>query len=199
MDVLLFTQADAGLPLAQRLRDGGHRVAVYGPGGDLDKPRLYTFVRHADLSVVDAPFPLEPTSHGSWRPSADAIFVEEVRRHHKALAVGPTPTIDLLVGDARYLRKWCGRLGITYSRTPAPPEADPWSSGAWFRERDVIPAGPYLSMWQPLFKSVRFRGWFELLGYIGATGPIVTACSAVWPPESIPEGREGDFLMELAK
>lgn len=196
MDILLFQQ-QAAQPLAQRLRDGGHRVAVYGPGGDLDKPRLFTFVKHADLSVVDAPFPLEPTSHGSWRPSADSIFVEEVRRHHKALAVGPTPTIDLLVGDARYLRKWCGRLGIPYSKTPA-PEADPWSSGAWFRERDLIPPGPYLSMWQPLFKSVRFRGWFELLGHIGSGEPVVTACSATWP-DTIPEKREADFLLELAK
>jgi hypothetical protein len=162
----------------------------------IEKGKLYEFVKHADLSVVDGPFPLEATSHGSWRPSTDSLFVEEVRRKHGAIAIGPTPTIDLLVGDKRYFRKWCKRLNLPYSKGGI---GEPWSFGAWFRERDIIPEGPYLAPWRPLFKSIRFRGWFELCGFIDESGVAVTHCRADWPPESIPEGKEVEFLRTLAK
>jgi hypothetical protein len=201
VDILFVSPSGTGLSLADRLRSSNHRVAIYGKSPEsVPKHELYPFMIHAGLSIVDGPFATEPTSHGSWRPSAEALFIEELRRARSAVALGSTPTVDLLTGDRRYFRKWCGRLSLPYA--PSTPEgADPWFSGAWFRGRDVVPDGPYLRPWLPLFKSVRFRGWFALHGYIGETDPqpILTACSAEWPVETIPEGREMDFLTEMAR
>lgn len=202
MDILYISPTGGPkLDLVTRLRTGGHRVATYGATPDaISKVQLFTFIKHATLAVVDGPFPVEPTSHGSWRPSVDSLFIEETRRHHAALAAGSTPTVDLLVGDRRYFRKWCRRLGLPYTAEAA-VDSVPWESGAWYRERDIVPDGPYLRVWQPLFKSVRFRGWFELRGYISPheSAPVVTGCAATIPVDSIPEGREAEFLQALVQ
>ena len=113
---------------------------------------------------------------------------------YNVIALGPTPTVDLLCADRRYLRKWCGKLNIPYD--PSGDEAN-WSSGALFRSNEIIPPGPYLDQWKSLFKAVGFRGWFELQGYVTSDGPVVTGASATWPTD-IPTGKEVDFLLKMA-
>ena len=186
-----------GADLATRLRETGHAVVTYGEAVGLPlvaQKDLYQFARASDLVVVDESFPLVRTRR-SYRPHQDALFFDELRRAYDIKALGPTPTIDLLIGDARYLKKWCGKLGIAYD-TKADGES--WSSGAWFRKDDVIPPGPLLESWKPLFKAVGFRGWFELRGVIGADGPIVQAAVSTWPVEQIPAGQEADFLRRIS-
>lgn len=197
MKVLWVSPTGSGLSVAQRVRDAGHQVVSYG--GETDLPKIeqayvYTFAKAADLVVVDGAFPVEKTKR-SFKPSKDSLFFDEVRRNHDIIALGPTPTVDLLVGDRRYFRKWCERLGIAYS----PSTDNSWSSGAWFRANEIVPPGPYLDAWKPIFKAVGFRGWFALHGEVTASGPVVSGCSASWEPSTIPEGREADFLLEMSK
>jgi hypothetical protein len=113
------------------------------------------------------------------------------------VALGPTPTVDLLVGDARYLRKILGRFGIPTGPGGCGDDEEPWSSGAWFLGHRIIPDGPYLANLAPLFRSVGFRGWFELTGFVSPDGPIVTGCSAAWPADTLPTGREAAWLKEM--
>jgi hypothetical protein len=177
----------------------GHTIAVYGESDDLPAitaQATYAFAKAADLVVVDSTFPLERTRR-SWKPSPASTFVEELRRKHDVVALGPTPTVDLLVGDRRYLRKWCERLGIPWQHDsdilgPA------WTSGAWFKANDVVPPGPYLESWKPLFKSINFRGWFQLDGRMTPDGPVVNGASATWSPSAIPDAREAEFLRGMA-
>lgn len=202
MRILWVSPRGDGAVLAGRIRTAGHQLVVYGEGAGLpliQQPQLWTFAKASDLVVVDGSFPVIRTRR-SWRPHQDALFFDELRRAYDITALGPTPTIDLLCGDRRYLRKWCAKLGISYA--PGADEtssSEPWSSGAWFRANDVIPNGPYLEPWKPLFKSVGFRGYFELNGYVSSEGPVVTSVSSNWPLDSIPEGREADFLLSMAK
>jgi hypothetical protein len=197
LKVLWVSPTGSGLSVAQRVKAAGHQVVTYGTGEDMptiDTPHLFTFAKAADLVIVDGPFPLTPNKR-SLMPARDALFFDEVRRNHDIVALGPTPTVDLLVGDRRYFRKWCDRLSIPYARDAA----GDWTSGAWFRANDIVPPGPYLESWKPLFKAVNFRGWFELKGEMTAGGPVVSSCSAVWTPETIPAGREADFLLEMSR
>lgn len=199
MKILWCSPTGAGLDVARRTMNAGHTLAVYGESADLPAitaQATYAFAKAADLVVVDSPFPLERTRR-SWKPTAASTFVEELRRKHAVVALGPTPTVDLLVGDRRYLRKWCERLGIPVQHIGdvLGPE---WSSGGWFRENDVIPPGPYLESWKPLFKSIGFRGWFQLDGRMTPDGPVVQSASATWSADAVPEGREAEFLVGMA-
>lgn len=199
MKILWVSPLGAGIDLANRLKDT-HQVVVYGEGARLPLVKqqdLYTFAKHSDLVVVDGPFPVVRTRR-SWRPHQDALFFDELRRQYNVTALGPTPTVDLMVGDRRYFRKWCERLRVPYSAT-TDIGSKSWSSGGWFKGNEVIPPGPYLDVWKPVFKSVGFRGFFELHGYLGSDGPIVTGCSASWYAQDVPEGREAEFLQEMAK
>lgn len=185
--------------VARRVRDAGHHIVVYPATipnlPSIQKHQLAPFCQVADLVVVDGPFPLEQTRR-SWKPSRESIFIDELRRHYAVNAIGPTPTVDLLVGDPRYLRKNCYRLGIPYDRDA---QGDPWSSGAWFQKDSIIPDGPFVRNFLPIFKAVGFRGWFELIGVIQDGIPVVTSCQAVWAEDTIPDGREADFLLEMAR
>lgn len=205
MKVTWISPQGAGLEIAKRVRDAGHQVVVYGLEGELprvEKQDLFTFASAADLVVVDGTFPVERTRRNggrvgrSWRPDRDALFVDELRRKHDVQALGPTPTVDLLVGDRRYLRKWCERLSIPYA-----PDAEgaAWSSGAWFKDNEIVPPGVYLESWKPLFKSIGFRGWFELEGVMTKDGPAVQRCNAHWPTYQIPLGREAEFLLSMVR
>lgn len=197
MRILWVSPTGSGLSVAQKVRDAGHQVVAYGQTENIPtvgQDYLFTFAKAADLVVVDGPFKLEQNRR-SWKPAKDALFFDEVRRHHDIVALGPTPTVDLLVGDRRYFRKWCHRLAIPY----APHTDGSWTSSAWFRGNDVVPPGPYLDAWKPLFKAIGFRGWFELQGEVGKNGPVVSACSAQWAPQAIPEGREAEFLKEMSR
>lgn len=196
MKILWISPRGDGTVLAERLRASGHQVVAYGESQNLplvQQPNLFQFAKASDLVVVDGSFPLVRTRR-SWRPHQDALFFDELRRAYNVAALGPTPTVDLLCGDRRYLRKWCHKLNIPYD-----PDAtgDPWASGAWFKGNDVIPPGPYLEAWKPLFKSVGFRGYFELLGVVTPDGPVVQAASSAWPTDQIPEGREAEFLEKV--
>lgn len=204
MKLLWISPRGEGLDLATRLRESGNQVVVYGEGAGLplvQQKDLYKFAELSDLTVIDGSFPLVRTRR-SWRPHQDALFFDELRRAYHVTALGPTPTVDLLAGDRRYLRKWCGKLGICYEHAGeggAPSgELSNFSTGGWFRDKDVVPAGPLLLSWVPLFKSVGFRGWFELTGYIGEDGPVVTGANTSWPEEVIPAGNELDFILKMA-
>jgi len=201
MKLLWISPRGNGLDLASRLREAGNQVVVYGEGAGLPLVRqkdLYKFAELSDLTVIDGSFPLVRTRR-SWRPHQDALFFDELRRAYSTVCLGPTPTVDLLVGDRRYLRKWCGKLGIAFSTDPTlPAGVSDFSTGAWFRDKDIIPPGPLLASWQPLFKSVGFRGWFELTGYIGEDGPVVNGATADWPVNELPADHELDFLVKMA-
>lgn len=193
MKVVWVSPAGSGAVTARALVTQGHDVVSWG--AEIGVPQvvqsaLATFCQKADLVVVDGPFALERTAR-SFRPSDAALFFDELRRKYHVVALGPTPTVDLLWGDRRYLRKWCRRLQIPFADGAA---GEPWSSGAWFRERDVVPQGPYLQAWQPLFKSVGFRGWFEMHGHDGQVANV----TAAWPADQLPEGREYEFLRRMS-
>lgn len=202
MRIVWVSPACAGIDLLQNVRNAGHAVVAYGSDRlplDHGIPRvqqagLAQACRVADLVVVDGPHPAERTV-SSWRPSPDALFFDELRRHHRVTALGPTPTVDLLVADARYLRKMCRRFGVPYDSAA---EGEPWSSGAWFKSKEIIPPSPYVVAFAPLFKSVGFRGYFELTGVLTSEGPVVTGASAEWPAEAIPTERTAEFLQRLA-
>jgi hypothetical protein len=188
--------AGAGLDLALACRTAGHQIVVYGATSALPavpKEGLAQACRVADLVVVDGPHPAERTP-SSWRPSQDSLFFDELRRHHRVTALGPTPTIDLLVADARYLRKMCRRFGVPYGAA----EGEPWSSGGWYRSKEIVPPGAFLEPWAPLFRSIGFRGWFQVDGVLTEDGPVVTGASADWPAETIPVDRTAEFLQHLA-
>jgi hypothetical protein len=191
---------------------------MYGEGAGLplvNQKDLYKFAKLSDLVVVDGSFPVVRTRR-SWRPHQDALFFDELRRQYGITTLGPTPTIDLLSGDRRYLRKWCGKLGIAYDTdrdtgvASGLPEVggiaegagrgsrETWFTGGWFRDKDIIPPGPYLQSWAPLFKSVGFRGYFQLDGYISESGPVVTSATASWPVADIPADHEVEFLTRMA-
>lgn len=196
MKIIWVSPAGAGLGLAGSIVSQGHNLVVYGEHGDLpgiEKQALWPFCKGADLVVVDGPFPLVKTRR-SWAPSKDSLFIDEMRRFHGVKAVGPTPTVDLLVGDARYFRKWCARLGLSSGVS----EGEVWTTGGWYRGRDVVPPGPLLDSWKNLFKSVGFRGWFELRGVMTGDGPILSNCNASWPVSDLPDGREVEFLEQLS-
>lgn len=214
MKILWISPRGNGLDLASRLRVAGNQIVVYGEGAGLPLVKqkdLYKFAELSDLTVIDGSFPLVRTRR-SWRPNQDALFFDELRRQYNTICLGPTPTVDLLVGDRRYLRKWCGKLGIAYEPRmdrldqQSEPNSDAtvrdqlsdFSTGAWFRDKDIIPPGPLLASWQPLFKSVGFRGWFSLTGYVGKDGPVVQSASADWPVGDLPDGQELDFLKRMA-
>jgi hypothetical protein len=220
MKLLWISPRGEGIDLATRVRAAGNQVVVYGEGAGLplvQQKDLYKFAELADLCVIDGSFPLVRTRR-SWRPHQDALFFDELRRAYGVKALGPTPTVDLLVGDRRYLRKWCAKLGIAYQHPGSNSEVaglddsaagdnaggqerasvSDFSTGAWFRGNDIIPPGPLLSGWAPLFKSVGFRGYFELVGSIGANGPVISRASATWPTD-IPEGAELDFLLKMSE
>lgn len=198
MKIVWVSPEGDGLEFARAIATAGHDLVVYGASGDLPavvKGALAPFCQAADLVVVDAPFALAPTRR-SWKPSAESLFVDELRRHYHVTALGPTPTVDLLVGDARYLRKMCGRFEIPYARTA---DGDPWTSGAWFLGVSVVPDGPYLRPFAPLFKSVGFKGWFELTGVLHPLdGPIVTGACATWDQSLVPAFREAEWLHGMA-
>jgi hypothetical protein len=201
MKVLWVSPEGAGWATAQGLIAAGHTVVGWGLGASnlIAREGLAPFARAADLVVVDGTFPLVPTRR-SWRPSTESLFFDELRRHHQVIALGPTPTVDLLVGDARYLRKIMGRFGIPCeSMSGSMSGSEPWSSGAWFHGNKVTPDGPYLASLVPLFKSVGFRGWFELTGVVTGDGPLVTGCNAAWPPDTLPDGREAAWLQAMVK
>ncbi len=214
MKLLWVSPRGEGIDLATKIRDAGHQVVMYGEGAGLplvQQQDLYKFAKLSDLVVVDGAFPVVRTRR-SWRPHQDALFFDELRRAYGIVALGPTPTIDLLVGDRRYLRKWCSKLGITFEPAANPgvsgsvAEADlphgsgePWATGAWFRDKDIIPPGPLLASFAPLFKSVGFRGYFELSGYIGQDGPVVQRASTAWLDNDLPAGAEVDFLLRMSK
>lgn len=193
MKILWISPRGDGAVLAERLRESGNQVVVYGEAANLPlvrQPNLFQFAKASDLVVVDGSFPLVRTRR-SWRPHQDALFFDELRRTYDITALGPTPTVDLLCGDRRYLRKWCSKLNIPYDPSA---EGDPWSSGAWFRNNEIIPPGPYLDAWKPLFKSVGFRGYYELNGVVTPDGPVVQSASSAWPADQIPAGLETEFL-----
>ena len=183
----------AGKDTALRLREQGHTLISWP--ADVGVPlaprdKLASFCRAADLVVVDGPFPCDRTIR-SWKPSVASLFVDELRRKYRVKALGPTPTIDLLCGDQRYFKKWCRRLSITWTNTAL----DPWESGGWFDGKTFTPTGPYLESWKPLFKSVGFRGWWQLTG----VGEALVGCDARWNPAAIPDGREAEFLLALGE
>lgn len=196
MKVVWVSPAGAGADLAASVAAAGHAVVSYGTLAGIPKvgkPGLAQACRVADLVVVDGPHAAEKTA-SSWKPSADALFFDELRRHYDVTALGPTPTVDLLVADPRYLRKMCRRFGVPYGVA----DGQPWSSGAWFKSKDVVPPGPLVTAFAPLFKSVGFRGWFELTGVLTPDGPVVTGANADWPAETIPTDRTAEFLAHLA-
>lgn len=198
MKLLWISPRGEGIDMASRIRESGNQVVVYGEGAGLplvQQKDLYKFAELADLCVIDGSFPLVRTRR-SWRPHQDALFFDELRRAYGIKALGPTPTIDLLAGDRRYLRKWCGKLGIAFDHERA--SVSDFASGAWFRGNEVVPPGPLLACWVPLFKSVGFRGYFELSGTVGLNGPVVSTASATWP-DDIPAGSELDFLLKMAE
>lgn len=193
MKIVWISPNADGAVTAQALQAQGHTLVSWP--SDVGVPvimrqGLANFAKAADLLVVDGPFPLERTQR-SWKPSVASLFIDELRRKHGIKALGPTPTVDLLCGDERYFRKWCGRLKIPYTRTP---DGEVWTGGAWYAGNDVIPPGPYLDPWKVVFKSVGFRGYFGLVG----VGETVTACDARWNASGIPEGRESAFLASLS-
>lgn len=199
MNIVWVSPEGDGKEIVDRVITAGHSVVAYGMHG-LAAPyvvqgALAPFCRSADLVVVDGPFPLTPTRR-SWKPANESLFVDELRRHYNVRAIGPTPTIDLLIGDRRYLRKMCGRFDVPYRQSA---EGEPWSSGGWFLGNSVVPEGPYLRAWVPLFKSVGFRGWFELTGTVTPDGPIVTGARADWDTSIIPDGREAEWFAEMAQ
>jgi hypothetical protein len=206
LNVLWISPEGAGLSTAEKIRTAGNQLMVY-PGmgtnvpelGTVARVDLWTWASTADLLVVDGPFPLTRTRSGSLRPSDESLFIDELRRHYSKIAIGPTPTVDLLVGDLRYFYKWCGdRLDIPWTNIPETvPDAQPWSSGTWFRRGEIVADGPYLKPWSQLFERVGFRGWFELDGVVGPSGIVVTGCSATWAEDTIPEGKEAEFLRAL--
>lgn len=198
MKLLWISPRGEGLDMATRIRESGNQVVVYGEGAGIPlvaQQDLYKFAQLSDLCVIDGSFPLVRTRR-SWRPHQDALFFDELRRQYHITALGPTPTVDLLVADRRYLRKWCGKLGINYEPKSDAGLSD-FSTGAWYRGSDVIPPGPLLASWQPLFKSVGFRGWFELTGSMGPDGPVISSANASWP--EVPAGQEVDFLTKMAR
>lgn len=198
MRVLWVSPTGAGLDVARNVIKAGHNIVTLGQTCELpwiEKKAAYGFAKAADLVVVDGPFPLDRTRR-SWKPTAASTFWEELRRTHGVTALGPTPTVDLLVGDQRYLKKWCERLAVPF-QDPTDILGPDWTSGGWFRENDIVPTGPYLESWKPLFKSIGFRGWFQLDGRMTPDGPVVTGVSATWP-DVLPEGREAEFLKEMA-
>lgn len=189
----------AHVETALRIQAAGHAVVTYGHGASglpaVPKLGLADAARVADLVVVDGPYPL--TRNGrSWKPSLDSLFWDELRRHYQVVALGPTPTVDLLVGDRRYLRKMCARFGVPYDLAA---QGSAWSSGAWFSATGAVPPGPFLDPFVSLFKSVGFRGWFALHGVLTADGPVVQAASAEWAADTVPEGREAEWLQALAE
>lgn len=208
MKVVWVSPSGAGLDLARGCRTAGHQIVAYLPSParteapteastdlpEVPKSGLAQACRVADLVVVDGPHPAEKTAT-SWRPSVDSLFFDELRRHHRVTALGPTPTIDLLVSDPRYLRKMCRRLDVPYATAA---DGEPWGVGAWFKAKEVVPPGPLLAPWVPLFKSVGFRGWFALIGVVTSDGPVVTGASADWPIEAVPNDRTAEFLQHLA-
>jgi hypothetical protein len=216
LNVLWISPEGAGLSTAEKIRTAGNQLMVY-PGigtsvpelGTVARVDLWTWASTADLLVVDGPFPLTRTRSGSLRPSDESLFIDELRRHYSKIAIGPTPTIDLLVGDPRSLRKWANRLQMPYGEGPGGPRIDDreggryvdtppeWSSGSWFRQGELLAPGPFLQPWAELFDGIGFRGWFELLGYIDMDGPVVTAANATWADDTIPEGQEAEFLQAL--
>lgn len=198
MKCLWVSPEGNGQPIAEALVHQGHTVVSWGPNAipgvnAVDRHALAPFAQAADLVVVDGPFPLTQTRR-SWRPSNESLFFDELRRHYRVIALGPTPTIDLMVGDARYLRKICGRFAIPYGAG----DGEPWSSGAWFFGAHVIPEGPYLKALAPLFRSVGFRGWLELCGVVTDDGPTVQTCNASWPLDVIPDNTEARWLETMA-
>lgn len=218
MKLLWISPRGTGLDLAARLRGSGHQVVVYGEGAGLPLVKqkdLYKFAELSDLTVIDGSFPLVRTRR-SWRPHQDALFFDELRRQYHTICLGPTPTIDLLCGDKRYLRKWCRKLGISYSPNHSEsgvaglveskfteggadgPSVSDFATGGWFRDSRVSSDDPLLTPWRPLFKSVGFRGWFRLSGQLSGSGPVVSAASADWPTSDIPDDRAAEFLMEMA-
>lgn len=198
MKIVWVSPEGEHLPIAHRIKDQGHAVVAYGVAGDLPvvpKTMLAQTAKVADLVVVDGPHPLRKTRR-SWAPSVDSLFFDEMRRHYDVVALGPTPTVDLLVGDPRYLRKMCTRFDIPFDVQAV---GDSWSSGAWFRGKEVIPPGPYLDPFQPLFSAVGFRGWFCLHGVLTSDGPIVQAADASWAADTVPEGQEVAWLSNLSR
>lgn len=200
MKLLWVSPRGQGIDLASKIREAGHQVVVYGEGAGLPLVKqqdLYKFAKLSDLVVVDGSFPVVRTRR-SWRPHQDALFFDELRRAYGVQALGPTPTVDLLVGDRRYLRKWCSKLGISFDQVPG-GSGEPWSTGAWFRDKDIIPPGPLLASFAPLFKSVGFRGYFELAGRIDGDGPVVEHASSSWLNNGLPAGDELEFLIRMSK
>lgn len=186
------------MDVARRIRDAGHMVVSYGVSSDLPvipKSGLAEAARVADLVVVDGPFPLSKTRR-SWKPSQDSLFFDELRRRYNVTALGPTPTVDLLVGDKRYLRKMCTRFNVPYDELAT---GESWDSGAWFTPAGVIPPGPYLDPFGPLFKAVGFRGWFCLHGVLTMDGPMVQSADASWASDTVPMGDEAQWLKALSR
>lgn len=171
MKVLWVSPTGAGVEASRSLTAAGHTLVGYGPVGDLmptiEKAALYPFAAQADLLVVDGPFPLVKTP-SSWRPSQESLFIEELRRHHGVQAIGPTPTIDLLVGDERYRRKWCRRLSLPYDNTAPPGELV-----AGFEDDAAFAA------WHDLFAKVQFHGYFQL----GYNDGAIVSCGATLAPD----------------
>ena len=194
MNIAWISPSGAGREIVQKLLQTEHTVIAYGEDvgvPSIEKKVLAPVCRNADLVVVDGTFPLKDTKR-SFRPADVSLFLDELRRKHRVVALGPTPTIDLLVQDARYFTKWCRRLGIPHARKIHEGEA--WTSGAWFVGNEVIPPGPFLEPWKPIFKSVGFRGWFELYGM----GETVLTCSADWTDAPVPPDQVAEFLVAMA-
>jgi len=179
MRVLWISPTGTGLAAVQPLLDRGDTVVGYGPTvnerlPEVKQAQLYPFAAKADLLVVDSPFPLVKTP-SSWRPSQESLFIEELRRHHQIRTLGATPTVDLLHGDARYLRKWCKRLALVYDPAPGEPA---WEQSAWWSDMvDDISLAP----WKALFQTIQFRGYFTLRGVVDDLGRRVASCDATLP------------------
>jgi hypothetical protein len=199
--VLWISPEGKGFPNAEQLVKEGNKVVAYGstapdPIPNVPKEALWTFAKAADLVVVDGSFPLERTRR-SFKPSQDALFFDELRRKYAIACLGPTPTLDLIVGDPRYLRKWCARLGLVYGPERPLEGATPWEAGAWFIGNDIVPPGPLLLPWKPIFKAVGFRGWFHLTGWVGGDGVHVTGAETTWPADSLPNDKLTEFLWRM--